>query len=179
MQTMVVNWEAVQAIATTGGTLLTGGALVVTFLLLRAEVQARKQHDEALERERLEREEAQARLVSAWVTGPHGTADHNRIVIKLHMKNLSIEPVVGVVAHGLYEAVRDEEGNFPAREEVIGAFDIFPAQETWDLECHVPRVSDLPRDDDAPAVRLEFMDTHGRKWTRWPNGRLERLGHDT
>lgn len=174
MLSVVVNWAAVEAVATTLAAVVTAAAFIVTYRLLRLEAQARKAQEAILAQERSDRERSQARLVSGWVDGPLGVGDHDRVIVTINVRNLSDEPVAGVVVYGLYEPVQMKDGTYGSREKVLHAWELVPPGETLSHEDQVPGMGSKP-DLEAPAARIEFLDAHGLKWTRWPDATLVRV----
>lgn len=159
---LITDW--IGSIATGLGSLATAGALWFTYRLFKLE-----------KNEREDEERSQARLVSAWITGPHGQADHGKVVARLHVRNLSDEPITAVLIEGLYEAERDRLGKYRLLEERLDAFELLPPHHDETYQHFVRPPEDLAGDDAIPSVRIEFTDARGLRWTRWPDNTLERV----
>lgn len=168
---LITDW--IGSIATGLGALLTGGALWVTYNLFRSQHRALQLQEVAIQQDRADREKAQARLASASVQ-PMGLVGDDEIDIRLRVRNLSDEPLIAVVAVGLYEAERTALDTYRHVEEVIDAFDHVPPRETLERDHRVRLVQDTSMPE-PPDVRLKFTDSHGLRWTRWPDGTLERM----
>jgi hypothetical protein len=139
----------------------TVGAFWVTYLLLRKEQKARREFED-------ENRQAQARLVSAWITFPRQAGPHSAVhVADLVVKNMSEEPVYDLRATLIpHSKLPEDDPEGAMGPDVIRFhFGIMPPEERG-----TTRIKDVP--SEPLAVILAFTDAHGREWRRFHNGDL-------
>ena len=135
------------------------GAFAVALWLLFKELAARREQEEDRRRE-------QARLVTAWMMSKplSRTEERSAIVIR----NGSDEPVfdgwcVLVASTSRFASERKPVFDWELRWRVL------PPHETLEDELDLPQLLTPPWD---ARIRLSFTDAAGRRWTRYPDGRL-------
>jgi hypothetical protein len=138
------------------------GTLAAFFVALRVlakELEARLEQAEDRRRE-------QARLVSAWVSTPEDDLPPEFTLI---VRNGSNEPVYQVKASMVpYDSPygSDPEDGTGQPRSVVETSEILPPGKDWQTYFD-------PRSRIVPGpVSMSFTDAAGRRWTRYPDGRL-------
>jgi hypothetical protein len=159
------DWGTVPDWLAAIGTLAAFG---VALRLLAKELAARREQEE-------DRRSSQARLVSAWPTDPQ--VEGGRLRVTVVVKNGSDEPVYQVHAvlvppdSPWAEDPEAGAGQVPAAE--IGRMMLPPGQKE---EGRFPMIMSILHTGIGPGpVGISFTDAAGRRWKRYPDGRLVEL----
>jgi hypothetical protein len=157
------DWNAVEALATSVGALLTAVALVVTVVTLLFERRGRRSDVARLEAQREDSEAGQASLVVAAVSGATGSGTAEVTLI-----NYSRRPVFEVHVSLMLNArlVELDDG----RSTVVPVQPVLGPGEERPLTLNAPY-----GEEPLTAARTELRDSMGLRWRRDHNGRPERL----
>jgi hypothetical protein len=158
-----VDWNAVEALATSAGALLTAVAVVVTVTTLLFERRGRRSDVTRLESQREDAEAGQASLVVAVVSATTGSGTAQVTLI-----NYSQRPVfdvhVSLVLNGRPVTLDD------GRSVVVPVQPILGPDEQRALTLNAPF-----GEEPLTAARTELRDSMGLRWRRDHNGRPQRL----
>ena len=161
-----VDWNAVEALATSVGALLTAVALVVTVVTLLFERRGRRADVARLEAQREDAEAGQASLVIVSVAGSTGSGTAEVTLI-----NYSRRPVfdvhVSLMLNGRPLVLAD------GRSTVVPVQPVLGPDERRSLTLNA-QFGEEP----LVAARTELRDSMGLRWRRDHNGRPQRLVSD-
>jgi hypothetical protein len=161
-----VDWNAVEALATSAGALLTAVALVVTVVTLLVERRGRRADQNRIEAQREDAEAGQASLVVARVTAATGSGTATVTLI-----NFSRRPVfdvhVWLVLNGRPVTLADDRTTVAPVQPILGP------DERRELILNAPY-----GEESLVAARTELRDSMGLRWRRDHNGRPQRLVQD-
>lgn len=167
MTPMAVDWNAVEAIGTSAGALVTAGAVIVAAIAFSAERKARRADVARMDALREDVESAQASLVVAG----DATADTGSGKTRVTLSNYSQRPVFDVhlslVLNGRPVELPDGRVNGTPVLAVVGPGE----QRTVTLNAPFGH-------EQLVAARLELRDSMGLRWRRENNGRPQRLLDD-
>jgi hypothetical protein len=160
-----VNWNAVEAIGTSAGALVTTVAVVVTAVALIAERRARRADVERLDALREEGEAAQASLIVAGET----TAEIGSGKATVTLSNFSQRPVFDV---HLWLTLNGRPVELPdGRDTGAPVLAVVAPGERRTITMNAPFGH-----EPLVAARMELRDSMGFRWLRENNGRPQRLG---
>jgi len=161
-----VDWNAVEAIATSAGALLTAVAVMVTVVTLLFERRGRRADMNRLEAQREDAEAGQASLIVGSVAATTGAGTAVVTLI-----NYSRRPVfdvqVSLVLNGRPVVLGDGRSTVAPVELILGP------DERRELTLNAPF-----GEEPLVAARTELRDSMGLRWRRDNNGRPQRLLDD-
>jgi hypothetical protein len=168
IQRMIVaaDWNAVEAIASSAGALLTAVALVVTVVTLLFERRGRRADVNRLEAQREDAEAGQASLIVGRVAATTGAGTAVVTLI-----NFSRRPVfdvqVSLTLNGRPVVLADGRSTVVPVELILGP------DERREITLNAPY-----GEETLVAARTELRDSMGLRWRRDNNGRPQRLLDD-
>ena len=189
----VIDWQAIGAVSTGAGALLTGAALIFVAKQTKAATHQAETASKQLDVLEIDRKEAQARQVGAWVVVVERQHEPYRSFfggggegygVLLHIVNTNALPVYNVV-------VRITDPGAPkgaSRIDITERHGVLPPTPTPILRLPAALASAVPYDlhkqdlhqDLAGRLRTEvsFTDTSGDQWHRGADGKLKLLTSD-
>jgi hypothetical protein len=161
---VAVDWNAVEALASSAGALLTAVALAITVITLLFERRGRRSDINRLESQREDAEAGQASLVVADVAA--GTGSGTAAVTLINFSRRPVFDVrVSLVLNGRPVVLTDGRSTVVPIQTVLGP------QERRELTLNAPF-----GEEPLVAARTELRDSMGLRWRRDHNGRPERIG---